>query len=51
VESHTVDAANGQFTARFAVPAEIPWEKLVVRAILESSDRAAQGTLLVPVAK
>jgi Peptidase family C25 len=51
LDSQTVEANGGQFTATIKIPAEVPWSKLIVRATAESKEQKALGTLSIPVGK
>ncbi len=49
--TQTVDANNGRFTATLKVPEDVPWPKLIVRAVADVNDRSARGVLTIPVSK
>ena len=51
LDAQTVEASGGHFTAQIKTPAEIPWSKLIVRAMAESKDQKALGTLSIPIGK
>jgi hypothetical protein len=49
--SRTVAVHDGRFSAELALLEHVPWPAVIARAVAESPDGFAQGTLKLPVAK
>lgn len=51
LDSKTVEPTDGQFRATLRLPNELPWPKVVVRAVAETEADFAQGVQLISTAK
>jgi Peptidase family C25 len=51
LDSQTATVHRGKFSAEMALPKHVAWPAVIARAVAESPDEFAQGTLKLPVAK
>jgi hypothetical protein len=49
--TQTVEVRNGRFSTALKMPADTPWEKVIVRAVANSNEKSALGTLSISVMK
>jgi hypothetical protein len=49
--TQSVDAHDGRFRVTLKAPAELPWQKLIVRAVADAGETNARGVLAIPISK